>query len=294
MQKLKQKMSSLMRSASKNSSLIFTIAESVGVVATSLLTADATVKTIDIIRERQTEEQIDILRRHLQLGTEIDSKVVKELTKDERYKLTPKEVMDIWWKPVTAGSLTIAAAVANHKMNMAKQASLVAAAGVGFEALNAYRKQSANLLGKEYDEKVVGELIKAKDRQFVHNEFYLQFTDPNEEITLWDEHVGYFLSTPYNLLKAEYEINYILQTEDYITLEKWYEILGVKDYIRCPGYCHTHGWSGDQFFEEYWYQQTWFNIYYSEAIGDDGMETYLMDYSISPIDLETNDRLAIH
>lgn len=293
MRKLKRKMLSLAKFLNKNSSLIFTVAESVGVVATSALTVDATVKTMDIIRDRQTAEQIDIIMRNMQLGRDIDAETVTELTKEDRYKLTPKETIDIWWKPVTAGGLTIAAAIANHKMNMAKQASLVAAAGIGFEALNAYRQQSVNLLGKESDEKVLTELIKAKDRQFVHNEFYLEFTDPNEEITMWDEHVGYFLTTPFNLLKAEYEINYILQTEDCITLEKWYQILGVGDYIRCPDYCRTHGWTGDQFFEEYWYQQNWFNVHYNQAIGDDGMETYLMDYSITPIDLGTVDRLAV-
>lgn len=295
--KIRQRLSDIAKSASKNSSLIFTVAEVAGVVATSALAVDATVKTLDRIRAKQLDEQIDIIQRNLNNGREIDSQTVMELTEEDRYKLTASEVIDIWGKTVIAGGATITCAILNHKINMERQAALVAAAGVGFEALYSYRQHVTDVLGSKADEKVLADLIKSKrnkDVTFACSDFYEIFTDPNAVITLWDEYIGFFEITPFNLLKAEYEINHRLQTDDYVTLYEWYDILGHADEVKCVDYCKSYGWSADQFFEERWYSDTWFIIEYIQCRLEDGMVVYDLEYAIKPYELETNDRLSVH
>lgn len=287
--KLKTALSSSIRWIKNNSSLCLSIMSGVGVVATAALSADAAVKTNELVYQKRDQDRIDIFNRYALQDKELDAEditTVMNITPTENYKLTAKEAVDIWWKPVTVGGITIASIVFNHKLNMKKQATLIAAAGAVGHMYGQYRNAVIKEYGKEADDKIISEVMKSDGYVFNTQDFYFA-ADANDIVTFYDENIGMFEMTPYNMLKAQYHLNRIIATEGVITLTRWFTILGLEDKIKNRAFCDSHGWVFDQLVSGHYGELPWFDIWYCGRDLDDGtMKAYELDYLIPVIDLE--------
>lgn len=287
--KLKTALSSSIRWIKNNSSLCLSIMSGVGVVATAALSADAAVKTNELVYQKRDQDRIDIFNRYALQDKELDAEditTVMSITPTENYKLTAKESIDIWWKPVTVGGITIASIVFNHKLNMKKQATLIAAAGAVGHMYGQYRNAVIKEYGKEADDKIISEVMKSDGYIFNTQDFYFA-ADANDIVTFYDENIGMFEMTPYNMLKAQYHLNRIMATEGGITLTRWFTILGLEDKIKNHAFCDSHGWMFDQLVSGHYGGLPWFDIWYCGRDLDDGtMKAYELDYLIPVIDLE--------
>lgn len=281
--KLKKALSSSIRWIKNNSSLCLSVVSGVGVVATAALSADAAVRTNELVYEKRDQDRIDIINRYALQDKEYDLDTIYDITPTENYKLTTKETIDIWWKPVTVGGLTLASIIFNHKLNMAKQASLVAAAGAIGNMYGQYRGAVIKEYGKEADDKIVESIVKADTKHFSVDDFYFA-TDPNDIVTFYDDCVGYFEMTPYQMLKAQYHLNRIIATNGIISLKQWFECLGVQNNIRDVRYCEEHGFCMDELYCQ-GFGESWFTVSYCGRVLDDGMKVLELDYGIPIIEL---------
>ena len=291
MPNLKTISSTLVKTVKNNASLILTIAEGAGLIATAVLSADAAIKTNERIVEQQNNERVDIYNRYKEQNKldEFDILKTMELTPSERYSLSTKETIGIWSKPVVVGGLTLASIIFNYRLfrlNLKHQAALVAGAGAVGNMYAQYRNKTIELYGKEADEKIINEVIKAEPVYFNIGSIN-RFGEVNEPMTFYDDTFGCFEQTPFNVLQAIYHLNRAIATEGMVSLAQWFNFLGIDhDVLKDPEYCETHGWIFDQLVEGGWGDLPWFDIWFTEEKLDDGMTVISFDYLIPIVDLE--------
>jgi hypothetical protein len=275
-----------------NSSLLLSIFSSVGVFATGVLSADAAVKTHDLVISKRDDDRIDIYNRYASQGkaNEYDVGQIYAITPTENYKITPKEAIDIWWKPVTVGGLTIASIIFNHQLNMRQQASIVALAGASGAMFGEYRNKVIDIYGKEADDKIIDEIIKCGDGypvRTIYGDWVNEIgeEDLNEPVTFYDEYVGYFEATPHQMYKAMYHLNREILCEGYATLSTFYDLLSIPhEKMKDPLTYESYGWSYDEIILAW--EQAWLDISFKPTHVDNGsMVVYRILYNTEPFDL---------
>lgn len=284
--------SSSIRWVKNNSSLLLSIFSSVGVFATGVLSADAAVKTHDLVISKRDDDRIDIYNRYASQGkaNEYDVGQIYAITPTENYKITPKEAIDIWWKPVTVGGLTIASIIFNHQLNMRQQASIVALAGASGAMFGEYRNKVIDIYGKEADDKIVDEVLKCREGypvKTIYGEWVNEIGEENlnEPMTFYDEYVGYFEATPHQMYKAMYHLNRMILCDGYVTLKQFYELLCIPyEKFKDPIMCETYGWTYDEIVLSW--QEAWLDISFKPTYLDNGsMLVYRISYNTEPFDL---------
>jgi hypothetical protein len=275
-----------------NSSLLLSIFSSVGVFATGALSADAAVKTHDLVITKRDNDRIDIYNRYASQGkaNEYDVGEIYSITPTENYKITPKEAINIWWKPVTVGGLTIASIIFNHHLNMRQQASIVALAGASGAMFGEYRNKVIDIYGKEADDKIIDEIIKCGDGypvRTIYGDWVNEIgeEDLNEPVTFYDEYVGYFEATPHQMYKAMYHLNREILCEGYATLSTFDDLLSIAhEKMKDPLTYESYGWSYDEIILAW--EQAWLDISFKPTHVDNGsMVVYRILYNTEPIDL---------
>ena len=242
----------------KNSATILTITGTVGVVATSILTAKAAVKAFKIIEEAEQE-------------------------KGE--KLTVRESVETVWTvfvpPVVAGASTIACIFGSNILNKRQQASLVSAYALIENSYREYKAKLKELYGEEAHNNIVDAIV-AEKYEDVHvpsggltSEYIQEIGSDTEPRLFYDEYSGrYFESTIEKVLLAEYHLNrnYILR--GFARLNDFYEFLGLEQ----TDYDESVGW--DICSEIYWID---FNHRKAFISGDsDGFECYIIEMPYYP------------
>ena len=242
----------------KNSATILTITGTVGVVATSILTAKAAVKAFKIIEEAEQE-------------------------KGE--KLTVRESVETVWTvfvpPVVAGASTIACIFGSNILNKRQQASLVSAYALIENSYREYKAKLKELYGEEAHNNIVDAIV-AEKYEDVHissgsltSEYTQEIGSDTEPRLFYDEYSGrYFESTIEKVLLAEYHLNrnYILR--GFARLNDFYEFLGLEQ----TDYDESVGW--DICSEIYWID---FNHRKAFISGDsDGFECYIIEMPYYP------------
>ena len=239
-------LSKTVRAISKHSSLILSIGAGILTVGAVVSAADAASKTVTSVENKRKDEMLKIVDRTKEQGREPDMVKITELVEKDEYKLSTKEVIKIWALPVclTAGSLTCT--FFNHKINAQRQAALIAMAASTASMFNNYRNAIIDEYGKEADEKIIEKVAKKDDWLMNYaDEFAHWDIQPNEIVTFYDDNVGYFETTPHRVLMALYHVNRIILTEGFITLTRFYDLLGVEPDFKHKKYADTHGWDCD-------------------------------------------------
>lgn len=190
----------------KHVSIILTCVGSAGVVLTSYLTAKATIKAIDIIKD-------------------------EELTKKEKVvALAPT-----YTPTIISGVSTIACIFGATILNQKYQASLMSAYALVNNSYNDYKRKLTELYGKEAHEKILESLAVEKARnvditaECIGGITTLEIDGEEAEKRLFYDEISerYFESTVEQVLSAEYHLNrnYILRGD--ACLNEFYEFLGL-------------------------------------------------------------------
>jgi hypothetical protein len=215
----------------KHSPTLLLIGGSVGIVATAVLTARATLKLEQTLSE--IESDIDLVRTAHNAGRIADADLDKTLlyTKAAGYvKLTR-----LYGPAIVTGAASIAAMAGGHRILIKRNAAL-AAAYAGLEA--AY---------EEYRERVRKEFGEAKDLEFKRGiqteiveeddgkEYAKSFVDPNgisPYARFFDENNQNWVKTPeYNLnfvRSVQNYMNSVLQSRGHVMLNDVYDALGME------------------------------------------------------------------
>lgn len=218
----------------RNSSTILTCVGAVGVVATSVMAVKATPKALNLIEAAKDEKG-------------------EELTKWEIVKVAgptyiPSAIM---------GAATIACIFGSNIISKHQQAALMSAYALLDNSYKEYKKKVDELYGEEAGKQVRAEI--AKD-QYTGDAILL---DDDTEL-FYDFYSGsYFESTKEAVLKAEYETNRALYVNGAVSLNEFYEFLGLDPK---PEY-EELGWSCGQIEEMYWHN--WIEFDHEETILDE-------------------------
>lgn len=221
----------------RNGSTILTCFAGVGLVATAVLTAQATPKAMTRIENAKEEKG-------------------EELTKLQ----TVVAAAPAYIPPILTGVATIACMFGANALNKRQQASLMSAYALLDNSYKEYKKKVGTLYGEDANENVQSEIAKDK------------YEDcdiaPEDGMKLfYDDFSGrYFESTMEKVLKAEYNLNRDLNMRCYATLNEFY------DYLDLPPIDGGDelGWSSDMNAEYYW--QSWIDFGHPKTIMDDGLE----------------------
>lgn len=253
------------RRLKRNIPVILSAMSVVGLAATTVLTAKATIKAHGLIdAEPSTDE------------------------------LTAKDTVKLVWKcyiPTAAvfvgtASCIIGSAILNKK----QQASLASAYALMSASYNKYKDKVKELYGEETHEKIISSIAAekvSKDHCITAEAFWRQTSldfgneDKDEEVTFYlvdgfeDNGIGrYFVSTVNRVLQAEYHLNRNFFCGVWeANINDFYRLLGIKEIDGGD----TIGWYLDDYSDVYWID---FNHY--KTIMDDGMEVCVIEIVNSP------------
>jgi len=232
----------------RSSPAILTCLGSIGVVATSVLAVKATPKAVDIIRAR---EGID--------------------HEGNYYGPTKLEVVQSCWKcyipAALVGLSTIACIFGANVLNKRNQASLASAYALLSESYQQYRKAAKAVYGEDADSKIKAQM--AKDTYVSADGYHVYSADmdlESERILCYDLFSKrYFTSTMAAVLNAQYHINRNLQLRGNVSINEFYEFLGIDKIENGDDI----GWSIDEFIED---GITWLDFDNRHTVLDDGLE----------------------
>lgn len=237
----------------RNSSTILTCVGAVGVVATTVMAVKATPKALYLIDKAEEEKG-------------------EKLSKWE----TVKAAGPVYIPTVIMGAATIACIFGSNVISKHQQASLMSAYALLDNSYKEYRNKVDEVYGEEAGEKVRAEIAKDK---YTGDEVLL---DNNTEL-FYDFFSGtYFESTKEDVLRAEYMTNRALYVNGAVSLNEYYEFLGLDPK---PEY-EELGWSCGQIEEMYWH--TWIEFDHSETIldedadGRDGLVATIINMPLPP------------
>jgi len=213
-----------MQSISRHIPAILTGLSAVGVVATSVLAVKATPKAFGLIKA--------------------DSRVAHD---GDPYAYTKWEAVKSCWKcyiPAAAvGLSTIACVVGANILNKRKQASIASAYALLHRSYQQYRGAAKSVFSESADSQIVAQM--AKDTYISADGVSLyshEMDSESEKILCYDMYSQrYFTATMASVLNAQYHINRNLSLRGCVSVNEFYEFLGLD---KLPGGCGT-GWSYD-------------------------------------------------
>lgn len=219
----------------RNGSTILTCMAGVGLVATAVLTAQATPKAMTRVENARDEKG-------------------EELTKFE----TAIAAAPAYIPPILTGVATLACMFGANALNKRQQASLASAYALLDTSYKEYRKKVGHLYGEDADKNIKAEIAKDK-----YEESDIQ---PEGDMKLfYDDFSGrIFESTIEKVQEAEYNLNRDLSMQGYATLNQFYDYLGL---VPIDG-GDDLGWSAGMNFDYYW--QEWIDFgHHKTTMGDD-------------------------
>jgi hypothetical protein len=232
----------------KNSSTILTCVGAAGVIATTVTAVKATPKAILLLDQAKEEKGED-------------------LTKFEKVKIAGPAYIP----SIVLGAGTLACIFGANILNHRGQASLMSAYALVDKSFKDYKNKVTELYGEEAGSNIRAEI--AKDA------YVSQPMPPLEDDKrLYYDYYSdqYFEATPYQVQRAEYEINKALIMDDVVYLNEWYSRLGIDKLDH--GY--DFGWSTCTNMDMYW--QTWIDFNHEKVVMDDGLECIVISFAQEP------------
>lgn len=216
----KQLIGDIGASLSKHSPEILTGIGIAGMVTTTVLAVKATPKALMLIeaeKERQTG------KRYIELGEDATEPVDK---------LKPKDVIKVTWKCYLPSAITCAASIAcligASSVHNKRNAVLATAYKISESALTEYREKVVETLG-ERKEEAIRESI-AKDRVENNppvNQNEIIITEKGSTLCCDGSTGRYFKSDIDKIKKAINEINARLIYDSYVSINEFYEAIGI-------------------------------------------------------------------
>lgn len=241
----------------RNSSTVLTIIGTIGVIATSILTAKATIKAFEIVNEEECKKK-------------------RELTKKEIVAVAaPKYI-----PAILMGVSTITCIFGANILNKKQQALLSSAYALASTSFKEYKDKLKELYGEETHNNIIDSIVAEKAKDTHINTSYL-FTncdsslenEDSEPMLFYDEFSGrYFETTTEQVLSAEYHLNRNYALRGYATLNEFYEFLGLEK----TDYGEILGWSP---LDEGMY---WVEFNHRKVIIGDDLQCYILEMPFEP------------
>lgn len=228
----------------RNSATILTIAGAVGVVATTVVAIKATPKALRAVEEAEKEKG-------------------EELTKTEKVIVAAPAYIPT----AVIGTASIVCILSANILNKRSQAALTSAYALLDTSYREYKNKVVDLYGEEASDLVREEVAKDRYEGIEHDEndgknlFYDEFSK------------RYFRATNETVLRAEYEMNRILNEVGGASLNDFYDLVGLDP----VDYGEFIGWSSAQMYEMYW--ESWLYFNHTKTTAEDGTEFWIIAFT---------------
>ena len=209
----KPNFSTFMKSAqlwmSKRSPEILTGLGIAGMVTTTVLAVKATPKALKLIEKK---------KEYLELK--------------EEDKLTVKETVQVAWKPyipaAVTGTVSVACLIGASSVNLRRNTALAAAYHLSETALTEYKEKVVETIGKNKEKTIRNKIDKDRVDNNPPNDKEVIITGDGDTLC-YDYHSGrYFKTSIDKLKKVENGLNARLLREDYVSLNDFYDELGLS------------------------------------------------------------------
>jgi hypothetical protein len=218
-----------------------------GVIATTVTAVKATPKALSLLEKAKEEKG-------------------NNLTKLETVKIAAP----VYVPSVVLGASTIACIFGANVLNKHSQAALMSMYALVDGGYKDYRKKVDELYGEEAGAQVRAGIAKDKyeDNPIKVEEGKRLYYDFFSE--------QYFEATPFDVQRAEYEINRTLMLDDCVYLDDWYRMIGIDPLE--PN--NNFGWTTSANMDAYW--QTWVDFHHEKVELDEGLECIIISFMQDP------------
>lgn len=232
----------------RNSATILTCVGAAGVVATTVTAVKATPKALILLEKAKKEKGED-------------------LTKLEAVKIAGP----VYIPAAVLGVSTLACIFGANVLNQRTQASLISAYALANTGYKDYRKKVDELYGDEAGSQVRAEIAKDK-----YEDQPIKAVEDGKRLYYDYYSSRYFEARPFDVQKAEYEVNRTLMMDDGVFLNEWYTLLGLERLDHGDNF----GWNTCANMDAYW--QTWIDFHHEKVIMDDGLECIIITFEQEP------------
>lgn len=220
-----------------------------GMLSSTVLAVKATPKVYSMIEREKEKREVEC---------------EPELTKVEIFKMA--------WKPYLLAaisfSVSTACIIGAHSVNAKRNAMLATAYKISERALVEYKDKVIEVVGEEKEKEIRDKVSKDRmEKDPVSNNTVIL---AKGDTLCYDTITGrYFKSDVDRIKKAENELNHILITGDYCSLNEFYDMLDIP----ATEMGTAVGWNVKNGLVE---------IYFSAQIADDGQPCVVVNYDIQP------------
>lgn len=245
----KKILSSISKGLKKHSPEILTGIGVAGMIGTVIMAVKATPKAVILLEQKKEQDQTEKL-------TFVDT------VKTAGFCYIPTAITG-----VLSAACIIGASSINHKRN----AALATIYALSETAFSEYKDKVVEIIGEKKEQTVKNEVLKDKvnDNPVSKNEVVL--TEKGDTLCYEPLSGRYFKTDIDKLKKSENEINKIMLNSDYISLNDFYDEIGLKHI----GIGDELGWSMSA--------TGYINMRFSSMLADDGTPCLVIDFSKGPV-----------
>lgn len=235
------------QTASKYSPQILLGVGIAGMITSTILAVKATPKAVQIIEQKKKEENVE--------------------------KLNATETVKATWKcyipAVVTGVSATVCLIGSNSVSSKRAAAIATAYEISKTTLNEYKDKVVEVVGEEKEKTIRDEIAKDKVKNNPVNESTIILAGDGD-VLCYDSLSGqYFKSTLDRIHKAENEVNYRLLNENYISLNAFYDMVGIRN----TSLGDDLGWNVDG---------GQLKIDISSQIAENGQPCLVLEYELSP------------
>lgn len=231
-----------------------------GMITSTVLAVKATPKALSLIEDEKRAQN-----EHISDDARSNSAQI--------VRLKPIEVVKVTWKcyipTVLTGIASTACLIGASSVNFKRNAALATAYQLSATALTEYKEKVSEVIGERKERDIRDRIAKDKINNDPVGKHEVIVTG-NGDTLCYDAYGGrYFKSSIDKIKKAENELNRVMLKDMYVSLNEFYDELGLK---------HTKlgddlGWNLDDGF---------INIEFSSQLSEDGAPCIVINYTVSP------------
>lgn len=193
-----------------------------GVVLTGITAAKAGIKADKILKDQK--KKVEELELNPDMTDETLAEEKKEITVE-----TIKQMAPVVIPPVVIAGATIYSAVSGYKSATKQIAAISAAYNLTEKKLMDYQDKAKEILGEKKAQSVTDAVAADKVKENQPKEDSVFKTGHGEVLCLDDYSGRYFYSDPEHIRKCVNDINEQLRDEFYVSLNDFYDILGLPN-----------------------------------------------------------------
>lgn len=238
----------VMRKASENSPAIFTGLGIAGFITSLAMTVKASEKASDIHKEHRFDR--DDLSYAMESSKDEESARIVKADIRRSYVDEAKDLAPLYGPVVAVSAISIGCILWGRKIQVDRQAAVMAAYSLSAETLSRYQAKVIEKLGEDVHSDILNDTVKDLTREHVQEDVdHQKEVIPMGLVKCYDTVTGrYFFSTREKIIEAESEINKRLINEVRVSLQEFYYAMDVEDefYLgKCMGWDISCPWSQD-------------------------------------------------